>query len=132
MALLAKQVDLGQIGGDGKGLGPFTDVSNAIAKVATLISNLLAFFTILAGLWFIFQFVVGAYQWLSSGGDKAHLESARNRLAHAFIGLIIVVAAWAIIAVVGVFLGLDILLTKPAKITCLINPTITDKALCPQ
>lgn len=108
---------LGRIGSGG-GVGFLADfnIDNAvetIKSIATLISNLVAFITIIAGLWFGFQFVMGALAWLTSGGDKNGLEGARNRMIHAFIGLLMVVAALAIVGIMGTFFGLDILLRKP-------------------
>lgn len=114
-------VPLGRFGGSGDGLGPFANINlgspvETIKSIATLISNLVAFITIIAGLWFGFQFIMGAFAWLTSGGDKAGLESARNRMIHAFIGLLMVVAALAIVGIMGTFFGLDILLKEPDKI----------------
>ncbi len=124
---------LGPIGGGG-GFGPFNiigpDAVATIRNISTLLSNLVGFITILSGLWFGFQFIMGALQWLSSGGEKAGLEGARNRMIHAFIGLIMVAGALAIIAVMATVFSLDILLTNPEKIACQLNPTIVDKSVC--
>lgn len=60
---------------------------------------------------FIFAFlylIIGGVSWITSGGDKAQLESARNKITHAILGLIIVAAAWAIFKLVGQFIGIDI------------------------
>lgn len=124
---------LGPIG-EGQGFGPFNFIKpqdvETIRNISTLLSNLVGFITILSGLWFGFQFIMGALQWLSSGGEKAGLEGARNRMIHAFIGLIMVAGALAIIAVMATVFSLDILLTNPEKIACQLNPTIVDKSVC--
>lgn len=133
MSLIALPTQsLGRIGGetgkcDGLGLGPFAciDIKDPVATIrtfATGISNLVAFITIIAGLWFGFQIILGAMQWLSSGGDKTGLENARNRLLHAFAGMMIVVLALAIVGILGTFFGLDILLTKPEEVIKQIMP----------
>lgn len=122
MSLLAqRQMDFGQIGQDNQGgLGPFSNIgSNAtqtLVNISTLLSNLVAFFSILAGLWFGFQLFLGAWGWLSSGGDKHGLETARNRMIHAIIGLIIVVFSIAIIGIIGTVFGLNILLNNPQEV----------------
>lgn len=51
--------------------------------------------------------LTGAFYWITSGGDKASLESARNKIIHAIVGLIIVGAAWSVMVIVAQFLGLD-------------------------
>ena len=61
---------------------------------------------VIAGL-LTFAFLVwGGIEWLTSGGDKEKYEAARGRITAAVIGLVIVVAAWAIMRVIASFLGL--------------------------
>ena len=123
MSLLAQQrtQPLGQIGNDASGaMGPFSNIganaTETIKNVSTLLSNLVGFFTILAGLWFGFQLVLGAFGWITSGGDKHGLETARNGMVHALIGLIVTVFSLAIIGIIGKVFGLDILLTDPQAV----------------
>ena len=100
----------GTIGGEG--LGPFAvglTEGNIGQKLTTGISSIIGFLTIVAGLWFLFQFIIGGLQWLGSSGDKTALEGAQKKLTNAFIGLVIVVVAIAIINILGTFLGFDIL-----------------------
>lgn len=108
---------IGRIG-KGGGLGPFADIvadlAAAGAAVEKVFSVLLGLLTIIGGLWFMIQFVVGGLNWISAGGDSKKLEEARNRITSGLIGLIIIVAAWAIIGIAGTILGLDIL--NPANI----------------
>lgn len=74
-----------------------------------VISAVIGILTVLAGLWFMIQFILAAISWISAGGDKHNLETARNKIFHAIIGLVIVVAAWVIIGLLGRVFGLDIL-----------------------
>ena len=61
---------------------------------------------VIAGL-LTFAFLVwGGIEWLTSGGDKEKYEAARGRITAAVIGLVIVVAAWAIMQVIASFLNL--------------------------
>lgn len=110
MKLLAQ--NLGTIG-QGTNL-PFAGSGGSpIDFITHGISAIIGFLTICATIWFMFQLIIGGIQWVTSGGDKNGLESARNRLTHAFIGLIIVVAGWSIMALLGIFFGFDLL--NPAK-----------------
>jgi len=74
-------------------------------ELGTLISNLIAAGIIIAGLLTFLYLVWGGIQWLTSGGDKAGLETDRERITNAIIGLILVVASWAIITLISNFLG---------------------------
>lgn len=114
---------MGTIGGGG--LGPFgafkfgsgqSGGTAALTKVAGTISAIIGFMTLAAGIWFMFEILFSGYEWISGGGDAKKLQAAQERMTHAFMGLLIVVGAWALIAVTGQFLGYDILLTNPGSL----------------
>ncbi|OGM15800.1 hypothetical protein A2V56_01030 [Candidatus Woesebacteria bacterium RBG_19FT_COMBO_42_9] len=58
---------------------------------------------------FTFVLVLGAISWISSGGDKAQVESARGKVTTAIIGLVLLFSAWAIINLIELFFGINIL-----------------------
>lgn len=72
------------------------------------ISGLIGFLTVVAGLWFGIQMILGGYDWLSSGGDKGKLETARNKIVYAIIGMVVVVGSYIIIGLIGTLLGIRI------------------------
>jgi hypothetical protein len=120
--LLAQQnYPLGNIGGPGFGTINNSDFGNGLSatpleKMANIISGVIGFMTIGAGIWFIFMFLVGGYTWMTSMGDKHRLEEARDRIVNALIGLVIVVGGWAMLALVGQFFGIDTMLNDTTKI----------------
>ena len=75
------------------------NVISAVVGILLLISAILAFLFL----------ILGGIQWITSGGDKAGMETARNKITAAIVGLIIVAAAWAIMVLIGQFIGFDIL-----------------------
>ena len=102
--IFAAGTPLGTIGGEG--LGPFAkSSSNPIQNITSAISGIIGFMTVAAAIWFLIQILIGGIAWISSAGDKTKLTEARDRLTNAFIGLLVVVAAWAILAVAGQFFG---------------------------
>ncbi|KKU83622.1 hypothetical protein A2973_02700 [Candidatus Gottesmanbacteria bacterium RIFCSPLOWO2_01_FULL_49_10] len=108
----------GRIGGEG--LGPFGNIAldpkAGLVGVTSTVSSIVGVMTVAAGIWFIFQFLVGGFHWITSGGDKAKLHDARERITNAFVGLIIVVGGWSILALVGQFFGYDILVSDPGAL----------------
>lgn len=113
MVLAQQSTSLGTIGGNG--LGPFGNISSqgdyggATALVNT-ISSVLGLMTVIGAIWFLLQVVFGGYEWMSASGDAKRIETARNRITNAFIGLVVIVAAWSILAVTGKFLGFNTLI----------------------
>lgn len=123
LAQATKGEGLGTIGGEG--LGPFSNLGKlggeagataGLTGISSVVSGIIGIMTVAAGIWFIFQFLTGALGWLTSGGDKTKLEGARERITNAFIGLVIVVAGWSILAIAGQFFGFDILLEDPGAL----------------
>lgn len=83
-------------------------VSQGTTVVGKLISNIVGLFLILGFCFTLLYLLMGGLQWITAGGDKAALEGARNKITNAIVGLIIVAAAYAIFALVGQFVGLDV------------------------
>jgi len=80
---------------------PFNDLGK-------LLSNILALLFFFAALLAFLFIIIGGIQWITAGGDKIAAQSARDRITAAVIGLIIVVAAFAITLVLSVVLGIDL------------------------
>lgn len=76
--------------------------------IPALISALIRLTVVVAAIVFFFILVIGGIQWIASGGDKAQTEAARNRITAALVGLVIVFAAWAIVALIKTFFNVDI------------------------
>ena len=66
-------------------------------------------------LFFFVNFILGAIQWISSGGDKQALEGARSKITSAIIGIVIMFALFAVVSLISYFFGG----------LSLINPTIS-------
>jgi hypothetical protein len=80
-----------------------------ISDVGQLISALVGVLLIISALLAFFYLIMGGISWITSGGDKAKMEEARNKITHAIVGLIIVGAAWAVMTLVQNFLGVQII-----------------------
>lgn len=58
---------------------------------------------------FLFIMILGAIQWITSGGDKAGIEGARGKITNAIIGIVLLLATFAILKIVEDFMGVNIL-----------------------
>lgn len=81
-----------------------TDPTGA-GGISKFLSNLVALIYSLAAIVLIFMFIWGAFDWMTSGGEKEKLESARNKIISAIIGIMLFAVAFAVIQVLGVFTG---------------------------
>lgn len=86
--------------------GGETPVLSAAEK---LISNILGFITVVAGLEFaIFLFLAGL-TWITAREESSRLSKAKDMFTNALIGLVFVVGAWAFAGIAGTVFGFTIL-----------------------
>ena len=88
------------------GTNPFANLSGL--TIGPIIQGLITMALIIAAIVFFFMLVIGGIKWITSGGDKAQTEGARNQITAALVGLVIVFAAWAITQLLGTFFGIEI------------------------
>ena len=77
--------------------------------VPNLIKTSITIVLIVAALLFFAMLVIGGIRWIMSGGEKGNVENARKQITNALIGLAIVFVAWAIVRLVAIVFGIDIL-----------------------
>jgi hypothetical protein len=77
-------------------------------NLADLVADFVKLAFLAAAIFFLVQIVIGGISWINAGGDPKALEAARARITNAAIGLIIVVAAFAVSLIVTTVLGINI------------------------
>lgn len=73
--------------------------------LADLLGAVLTAVTYGAGILLFIYLVIGGFKYMSAGGDDKAIQSAKKILTNAVIGLIIIVAAWFIVAIAQTVLG---------------------------
>ena len=73
--------------------------------ISLFFNNLISLIYIIAAVVFVFMLLWGAFEWLTSGGDKEKVASAQRRITNAIIGIVLFGVAFAIIRVIGTFTG---------------------------
>ena len=71
--------------------------------VSQFIGGIISFFFVLIALVALFYLVWGAFKWLTSGGDKTNIETARGHIIAAIVGLIIAFLSYVILNLVWQF-----------------------------
>ena len=74
--------------------------------IGAIVSFIVSFIIVIAFLAALLFIVIGAFQWITSGGDKQKVADARNHIIAAIIGLIVIALSFVIINVVITALGL--------------------------
>lgn len=77
-------------------------------NLGDLLKNLLIVLFVFAAILAFIFIVIGGIQWITAGGDKVAAGAARDRITAAVIGLVIVVAAFAITWIITAALGVNI------------------------
>lgn len=75
------------------GLGPIGFVSNIIALV-----------TIVAGVWALISILLAGFALITADGDSKKIGEVSTKITHVFLGLLIMVAAPLLTAIIGLFL----------------------------
>lgn len=76
--------------------------------VGNIISNALLIVFIVAGLAVLVFLIWGAFDWITSGGDKEKVSAARRKITNAFIGLVLLALAAFLVTLIGQVVGINL------------------------
>jgi hypothetical protein len=77
------------------------------SKVGITIRNVVVFFIVIAVVVALIYLLYGGIKWITSKGDKAEVEAARNHIMAAIIGLIVVILAVFIMTIILAAFGIS-------------------------
>lgn len=81
------------------------DLGVGSGGISNFLNMLIILIYIIAGIVFVFMILWGAFQFLTSGGNKEALDSARKRIIYALIGIALFAIAFAVISLISRFTG---------------------------
>lgn len=73
--------------------------------ISAFLSNLITLIYSVAFIVLIFMILWGAFDWLTSEGDKEKLQNAQKKIINAVVGIVLFAIAFAVIQVLGKFTG---------------------------
>lgn len=97
------------------------------ATLGNFITNVLQIAFAFAILVVLVMLIWGAFEWITSGGDKDTVAKARGRILNALIGLAVLAIAYALARVAATFLGFeitDIKIPQPSGASPLPSPDL--------
>ncbi len=95
--LLAQDI-IGKIKNPMQGGASFDSTSGGLIP---LLTNVLRLLFVVAGIWALLNFIIAGFQFMTAGGDSKNVSKAWDRIWQTFIGLIIIVASFALAALIG-------------------------------
>ena len=75
----------------------------------TVIQGIIRFILLIAFIIAFIMLLIGGIRWIMAGGDEKSVEKARNTITAALIGLVVVLVAYALIRVVEIFFGVNVI-----------------------
>ena len=84
------------------------DAANHASGFGPLMSSIFSFVMLIAAILVLFYLIWGAFEWITSAGDKGKLEKARQRISSAVLGIIVLGSVVAIFMIVQQFLGITV------------------------
>lgn len=85
-----------------------TPPEKGFKTLGNFVTNALTFAFVIAVLVVLVMLIWGAFEWITSGGDKEAVGHARSRIINALIGLAVLAIAFALARVAAQFIGIDI------------------------
>jgi len=82
-------------------------VENPTAYTNSVIQTVFSIFFIVAIVYFVWHFIMAGYHLISTEGDPKKLETAKNQITYALLGIIVIFSVFAILKFVGTILGIQ-------------------------
>lgn len=95
-------------------------IPTEVSQTGSFITVIVRFFIIIGGLFTLWQFLSGGLTYITSGGDKAKVQEAGNKITMSIVGLVVMAASFVIIAIVSKILF--------GSFTAILAPTFTTVA----
>lgn len=75
--------------------------------IGTLLRNVIFLFFTVGGIATLIYFIWGAFDWITSGGEKEKVANARKKMTNAIIGLVLLSLSYFIVGLVGEVVGFN-------------------------
>ncbi len=85
------------------------DTIGQVNDIVAVVRGVIRFILVVAFVAAFIMLLIGGIRWITAGGDEKGVASARNMITAALIGLVVVLVAYAIIRLVEIFFGFNII-----------------------
>lgn len=91
---------------DIKGFEKFTEKFGEKPTIGGILSALLPYIFVLAGLMLLIYLILGGFQLMTSGGDPKATEAAKGKITNAVVGFLIVFLSYWLVQILQTIFGL--------------------------
>ncbi len=84
--------------------GDFDAPGGGIVK---FLNNILKTLTVAAGIWFLINVILAAFDFISSSGESDKISKAWSKIWYSLIGLVVIIISFAVAAILGWILFKD-------------------------
>jgi hypothetical protein len=89
-------------------IGVMFNMRNSAAAVQRIIQVIIDVALAFAGVYFMFNLIRGGYEFITAGGDKESVQTARKRIVNALIGIVVVFSVYAFVFLMETLFGIPI------------------------
>lgn len=82
--------------GSGGSAAPYKDISPGTNDLASIVGIVIQAFLGLLGVIFLIYMLYAGYSWMTAQGDEEKVTKAKDTISRAVVGLIVIIAAYAI------------------------------------
>ena len=80
-----------------------------ISDFEAVFGNILVYIIGFAGIVIFIMFLIGGFKWLTSAGNPKNIESAKNTLTYAIIGLLVIILSYIVLVLINTVTGANVL-----------------------
>ncbi len=106
MRVLIAQIDFGKIQEAIPSLKP--EFKGGASSVGAIISLILPYLYIIAGLMLLFYLLLGGFHMMTAGSDEKGLVEAKGKITNALIGFLLLFVSYWLVQILGHILGMQI------------------------
>jgi cytochrome bd-type quinol oxidase subunit 2 len=77
--------------------GDCASTSDGTNKINTIVTTIINIFSLVVGIVSVIMIILGGFRYITSGGDSSNVQSAKNTIIYAIIGLVVVALAQFIV-----------------------------------
>jgi cbb3-type cytochrome oxidase subunit 3 len=82
---------------------------DGVSTISSLITLFVGIIFMVGTVAFMFMFLLGAVRWITSGGDKGQVESARSQVTQALAGIVVLFAVYAVARTIKTIFGIELI-----------------------